>query len=693
MDLHLHTPASSDYQEPNATYLDVLQTAEARGLDIIALADHNTVAGYRQLQDEIDELELLERLNRLQPTEARQLAEYRRLLDKILVLPGFEFTATFGFHILGLFPTDTPVRDLEHILLSLNVPSDQLDRGSVTVGATVDVLTAYQKINAAGGLVIAAHVNSANGVAMRGFNFGGQTKIAYTQDAHLHALEVTDLETKGRRATGAFFNGSKPEYPRRMHCIQGSDAHRLNRDPKNPKNLGVGDRATDILIEEVSFEALKAVFMGTDFARTRPHAKGGKAQAEFDYVQDAREQGPSIVQDFHEGMSQRGGKLYAVMCDICGFANTNGGTLYVGVGRDPKQPAVGVSNADVAIKELRTALDRQLLPRLAVTLDKQTSAGKTIVRVQVPRGDDPPYALDENKIYVRQEAETSLAVRDEIVQLVLRKQGPATAPVVAPALLAETPAHPAPAAPAVALPAPTPAANNGLHAPRTGVEIVATEERNGVRYHVMRDLRNNSLIKNVTRSSARKLWHYAIAEREAGNPKVEAVTWFGDLGLYKKREKGGVMRYDLIQKTPEGLRVFFGVTEDGIHGEWRRVAGLESAPAPSLPAPAVSDIPEAPPDLVAEIMLQSGALAAPTEPVTETLVAEMAALPVETMLEASSDSDDAPAKKTRRRAASPKAKAEKAEPKPKRTPRAAPAKPKAPRKPKVKAPEELPPIL
>ncbi|MBF8281513.1 MAG: hypothetical protein HW378_428 [Anaerolineales bacterium] len=55
MDLHLHTPASSDYHEPQATYLDILQRAEARGLDIMAFTDHNTVAGYRRLRDEIEE--------------------------------------------------------------------------------------------------------------------------------------------------------------------------------------------------------------------------------------------------------------------------------------------------------------------------------------------------------------------------------------------------------------------------------------------------------------------------------------------------------------------------------------------------------------------------------------------------------------------------------------------------------------
>ena len=53
MDLHLHTPASSDYQDPGISYLDILRRAEVRGLDIIAFTDHNTVAGYSQMMEEI----------------------------------------------------------------------------------------------------------------------------------------------------------------------------------------------------------------------------------------------------------------------------------------------------------------------------------------------------------------------------------------------------------------------------------------------------------------------------------------------------------------------------------------------------------------------------------------------------------------------------------------------------------------
>ena len=569
MDLHLHTPASSDYQEPKASWLDVLGRAEARGLDLIGVTDHNTVAGYRRLRDEVRELELLERLKRIQPDEKKRLDEYRRLLKKILVLPGFEFTATFGFHIIGLFSPETPIRNIEHILLNLNVPWDQLDKGSSTVGATSDVLMAYKLIDEAGGLVIAAHANSSNGVAMRGFNFGGQTKIAYTQDPHLHALEVTDLEQKGRRSTASFFNGSKPEYPRRMHCIQGSDAHRLRRDPNSAKNLGVGDRPTEVQLEQVSFEALRELFVGSDFARTRPY-RGGASEETFDYIQTAREQGQNIVQSFHESLSAKT-KLNVVLADVCAFANTNGGTVYIGLSADPKQHPIGVSGAQTAASKLHKEIATRLTPALAVTVDIQESRGKPIVRVLVPRGDDPPYAIDDNQIYLREEAETSLAVRDEIVQLIRR--GGRQSDVTVPPIESDSPMT-RDLATVESTPVPASVDSSAVIAPpRTGVEIVATEKRDGKQFHTVRDLRNGNIVKNVTRFSARHLWRYAIGQVEAtGQPHIK---WHGDLGLIRKHHRAGATRFDLAQRTPDGLRLYFGVTEDGIHGEWKRVVGGE----------------------------------------------------------------------------------------------------------------------
>jgi len=556
----MHTPATNDYQEPDVSFRDILRRSQARGLEIVAFTDHNTVAGYRRMQEEIEQLELLERLDRLTDEELNRLGEYRQLLEKILVLPGFEFTATLGFHILAIFPADKPVREIEHLLLNLNIPSDQLDVGSSTVGATSDVLTAYRMIDEAGGLVIAAHANSTNGVALHGYGFGGQTKIAYTQDPHLHALEVTDLGQKGRRSTAKFFSGTKPEYPRRMHCIQGSDAHRLRIDPDNKKNLGVGDRATRVLLPEVSFEALRELFSSNDFARTRPHWPAIKE--DFDFIRQAREEGPSIIQDFYESMTVRGGRLYAVIADACAFANKNGGTLYIGISADPKKTPVGVPKPTAAIRQLQQELNKRISPHLSCQVDTQETQGKKVIRVLVPRGIDPPYAVDDNKIYVRDEADTGLAVRDEIVQLVLGGKRE----VIGEVAIETEPIEP------------EKAVEVGVPSPRTGVEVVGYEEREGIRYYTMRDLRNGNVVKNVTRSSARLLWHYAISQY-TGLPKdlsKASISWQGDLGILREQQRGKKKRYDLAQKTHQGIQVFFGVTEDGVHGKWKRLVGSDT---------------------------------------------------------------------------------------------------------------------
>jgi hypothetical protein len=572
MDLHLHTAASSDYQQPGVTYLDILQRAEARGLDIIAFTDHNTIAGYRKMMEEVEQLEFLKKLNRLQPEEKIRLDEYHRLFEKILVLPGFEFTATFGFHIIGIFNPAKPIREIEHLLMSLRIDSKQLDEGSATVGATSDVLTAYELIANEGGLVIAAHANSSNGVAMRGFSFGGQTKIAYTQDPHLHALEVTDLELKGPRTTSAFFNGTKPEYPRRMHCIQGSDAHRLTTDPSRKKNLGVGDRITEVLIPDVSFEALIELFKSNDFARTRPFRQ--VTEQVFDFLQMAREEGPNIVQDFHESMTIRGGKLYTIIANVCAFANTNGGVLYIGLGSDPKKPPIGVQEPEVEIHQLEKEISKRISPPLSCTIDIQDVRGKKIIRVLIPRGEDPPYAVDDNKIYIRDEAETGLAVRDEIVGLVLRGLPQKNRPAAPSPSLKEDEDD----AELLAAEPPVEKEVDDL-SPRTGVEVVHVEERNGASYYTMRDLRNGNVVKNVTEKSARRLWHYAIQEyaKLPSDPNKAHITWQGSLGLLKRYKQGKNIRYDLVQKIGDQQRFYFGVTDDGIHGPWKMVVGIDEA--------------------------------------------------------------------------------------------------------------------
>ena len=87
-----------------------------------------------------------------------------------------------------------------------------------------------------------------------------------------------------------------------------------------------------------------------------------------------------------------------------------------------------------------------------------------------------------------------------------------------------------------------------------------------------------SLVRNVTPKSASKLWHYAIIQHEQHPIQPSEIKWVGDLGLISATKRVGAVRYDFVQRLPGGSqRVYYGVTEDGVHDEWRKVAELGEA--------------------------------------------------------------------------------------------------------------------
>jgi hypothetical protein len=380
---------------------------------------------------------------------------------------------------------------------------------------------------------------------------------------------VTDLEKRGRHSTSSFFSGTKPEYPRRMHCIQGSDAHRLDGDNDRRKNLGVGERVTEVLLPDRDFSDLKDLFLSNDFARTRP-GKVKSGQADFDFIQSAREEGSNIVQDFHEQMTVRGGKLYAIIADVCAFANANGGTVYIGLDSVKSNPVKGISNPSQSVRQLEKEISSRISPPLTCSVDVHKTGGNNVIRVLVPRGDDPPYAVDDNKIYIRQEAETNLAVRDEIVNLVKRSQNfRQIADKVDVVSLVSEP---------IPVPEPQPQEDEASSdSPRTGVEVISSTERNNQTFYSLRDLRNGNVVKNVTVKSARRLWHYAITSYASlpKDLKKAKITWQGNYGLLKQYKHGNRQIFDLVQKENGKNRFYFGVTEDGIQDEWRKLVGLE----------------------------------------------------------------------------------------------------------------------
>lgn len=568
IDLHIHTPASQDYAEPGATFLDILREAERQHLEIIAFTDHNTVAGYEQMRREVDFLDQLVRTGRATPADHEQFEEYSRLLGKITVLPGFEFTSHYGAHLLGIFAPQTPTSLIEATLLHLGVPAELIKAGATSVPNTEHVTDAYETIAKAGGLVIAAHANAPAGVIGESLRMGtsGQSRIAATQSPHLHALEFVNFYTDhGTFTSPGFYNGRTEHYERRMFCIQGSDAHRVRRAPNGSDAAhrhGIGDRFFEAQIEAPTYAALRDLFTGDRFDHLRVPKRDQK-EWEIDQLRLGVPSERNVLRGANAGVN-------VLVHDVAALANMGGGTLVVGASETEAGAVEGIARPDQISEDLRVAA-AAIEPAPLLSFELMHYNGGDVLRIEVRAPHAPPYLHSSGLIFVRRDGETTQANRGEIIQLARRA-------------LAEGATSPL---------------DNGqeLSIPRSGVEIVDVLRRNGQWEYEIRDLRTTP---GVVRERAQGLWAYALDRHDElrdGRVDLEAqIKWVGRLGLWRSYRQGNRTKYDLVHRDANGVidHVFYGVSDWGLDEAWQVVLGDGRGAVEALPELANLDEPELP---------------------------------------------------------------------------------------------------
>ena len=562
VDLHIHTPASEDYADKTATFLDILREAERHNLEIIAFTDHNTVAGYEQMRREVDFLEQMVRTGRATQADQEQFAEYTRLLGSITVLPGFEFTSHYGAHVLGVFAPSTPTSLIEATLLQLGVPAARIKDGATSLADTEHITNAYEVISRAGGLVIAAHVNAPGGAITESLRMGtsGQSRIAATQSPHLHALEFVNFYTDhGTFTSPGFFNGRTEHYERRMFCVQGSDAHRVRRAPHGndaAHRHGIGDRYFEAQLDTPSFDALRDLFASDRFDHLRVPKRDQK-EWEIDQLRFG-------VPSERNVLRAAGTPVDALLQDIAALANMGGGTLVLGASGSNGTAVEGVVRPDQLGEELRIGAGA-IEPPPGLSFELLSYSGRDVLRLEVRAPHTPPYLCRDGAIFVRRDGETTRANRGDILQLARRA-------------LAEGATSPL---------------DNGeeLAVPRSGVEVVDAQRRNGEWQYEIRDLRTTP---GVVRERAQGLWAYAIDRHEDlrdGRVDLQAqIKWVGRLGLWRTYRQGNRTKYDLVHRDANGVidHVFYGVSDWGLNEAWQLLLS-DSRPATEMPEEPVSD--------------------------------------------------------------------------------------------------------
>lgn len=172
VDLHVHTPASWDYKGKKSEegYKELLRVFQDAGVRIIAITDHNTLDGYREiirLREEVNaKAAFVAELAAAHPTMDEQLALIQKdvaLFESILILPGVELDAKPGIHVLAIFDPEQPLETAEQLIVEAGFATEFQGREDKDSRSALVVDELLDAIARAGGLAILAHVDRDKG--------------------------------------------------------------------------------------------------------------------------------------------------------------------------------------------------------------------------------------------------------------------------------------------------------------------------------------------------------------------------------------------------------------------------------------------------------------------------------------------------------------------------------------------------
>ena len=182
----------------------------------------------------------------------------------------------------------------------------------------------------------------------------------------------------------------------------------------------------------MSFAALKTLLTSDEFDRVRAFTAPPS-----DPVKAARLEGNTAHQVFHEsGLEARSERHPARRRRLRQFGRRPDLSRRFGIGEAINRRA---RRRQAVVAELSRDIAAQITPSVEVTFEELVSDGKPVVVLHVTEGTHKPHAVAPGGIFVRRDAESAQATRDEIVQMVTGAA--AEAPVAA----TSTPVMPVPA--------------------------------------------------------------------------------------------------------------------------------------------------------------------------------------------------------------------------------------------------------
>jgi len=131
-------------------------------------------------------------------------------------------------------------------------------------------------------------------------------------------------------------------------------------------------------------------------------------------LEEALKNGESPSVEFKEGHAD-----VPLRKAIAAFANTNGGTIFLGVNNNAEVVGIECDTAqkkDEELQRIRNITTQAIKPAILVRVDFILYEGKTVARIFVPRGEQPLYFL-EHEIYVREQSASMRATPEQVERI------------------------------------------------------------------------------------------------------------------------------------------------------------------------------------------------------------------------------------------------------------------------------------
>lgn len=245
-DLHVHTPASSDFERKTHNieeeYFAILKMAKRNKIHILGITDHGSIDGYLRFLKMKEELDN-ELLATVLPKEMKSIERKIGLFENVLIVPGIELKTRYGPHYVILFDPEKPVNSIRSFL-------DSLDSNLKDDALTIQGTELTKRAKRFGCINIAAHVDSNGGIYNISKNSSPMRKILF-KDPNLDGMHFVS-QVCGDEIKSLF---QDPYYRRQdtLAFIKCSDFH-------NRPGEEVGKKAAYFKLDKPSFLELVEAF-------------------------------------------------------------------------------------------------------------------------------------------------------------------------------------------------------------------------------------------------------------------------------------------------------------------------------------------------------------------------------------------------------------------------------------------------